>query len=220
LEAQVMMSTSVLGPRVRRSPELWLPSAPVAILLALGLGLGVLLFAVSASSPVVASVAIELRQTADLIDQHATAMTDDGQRLADHARASTGPDRDLWIGTAQHMVTDGVGLRAMARQLRASAAILGDQPTHRANASATALASQAALLRADAHAAIDHGRAMLDQATFMAALARKPESGITGSDASLMATDASRIIDAGERTLAVAARLDAGADQVRRMLGR
>ena len=58
------------------------------------------------------------------------------------------------------------------------------------------------------------------RATFMAALARKPESGITGSDASLMATDASRIIDAGDRTLAVAARLDAGADQVRRMLGR
>jgi len=54
----------------------------------------------------------------------------------------------------------------------------------------------------------------------MAALARKAESGIAGSDAALMATDASRIIDAGDRTLAVAARLDAGADQVRRMLGR
>jgi len=35
-----------------------------------------------------------------------------------------------------------------------------------------------------------------------------------------MATDATRIIDAGERTLALASRLDAGADQLRRGLGR
>lgn len=215
-----MMSTSVLGPRVQRSHQLSTPSAPVAILVAIGSGLAVLLFAVSASSPLVASVAIDLRQTADLIDQHATAMADDGQRLAAHARASTGPNRNLWIASAQHMVADGAGLRAMAQRLRASAVTLGDQPTHRANASATALASQAALLRADAHAEIDHGRAMLDQARFMAALAREAESGITESDTALMATDASRIIDAGDQTLAVAAWLDAGADQIGRMLGR
>lgn len=35
-----------------------------------------------------------------------------------------------------------------------------------------------------------------------------------------MASDATRIIDAGERILALAARLDAGADQLRRALGR
>lgn len=215
-----MTSSSVLGPRVRRSHQLSMPSAPVAILLALGLGLAVLLFAVNASSTVVASVASDLRQTADVIDQHATAMTDDGQRLADHARASTGPDRDLWIASAQHMIADGAGLRAMAQRLGASAAALGDEPAHRANATATALTFQAALLRADAHAAIDHGAAMIDQATFMAALARKAGSGITESDAALIATDASRIIDAGDRTLAVAARLDAAAEQLGRMLGR
>lgn len=196
-----------------------MPSAPVAILLALGLGLAVLLFAVTAPSAVVASVASDLRETAGLIDQHATAMTDDGQRLADHARASTGPDRDLWIASAQHMISDGAGLRAMAQRLRASAATLGDEPTHRANATATALTFQAALLRADAHAAIDHGRAMTDQATLMAALAQKAGSGITESDGALMAADASRISDAGDRTLAVAARLDVAADQVGRMLG-
>ena len=215
-----MTSTSVLGPRIRRPHQLSMPSAPVAILLAVGSGLAVLLFAVSASSTVLASVASDLGQTAGLIDQHATAMTDDGQRLADHARASTGPDRDLWIASAQHMVADGAGLRAMAQRLRASAATLGDQPTHRANATASAVAFQAALLRAEAHAAIDHGRAMIDHATFMAALAQKAGSGITESDAALMASDASRIIDAGDRTLAVAARLDAAADQVGRMLGR
>jgi hypothetical protein len=61
---------------------------------------------------------------------------------------------------------------------------------------------------------------MIDQAPILEALARKSGSGITQSDAALMATDASRIIDAGEATLAVAARLDIAADQVGRMLGR
>lgn len=215
-----MATTSVLGRRVRHSHQALLPSAPVAVLAALGVGLAILLLAVSASSGAVASVAGDLRQTADRIDRHATAMTDDGQRLADSARASTGPNRELWIASAQHMTADGVGLRAMAQRLRASALTLGDEPTHRANATASALTFQAALLRAVAQAAIDHGRAMIDQAPILEALARKSGSGITQSDAALMATDASRIIDAGQATLAVAARLDLAADQVGRMLGR
>ncbi len=215
-----MMSTSALGPRVRRSHRLPTASAPVAILVAIGSGLAVLLVAVSTFSIGVTSVAIDLRQTADLIDQHATAMADDGQRLVDHTRASTGPDRELWIASAQHMVGDGAGLHAMAQRLRVSAAKLGDQPTHRANVSTAVLVSQATLLRADGQAEIDHGRAMLGQATFMAALATKAGSGITESDAALMATNASRIIDTGERILAVAAWLDAGTEQVGRMLGR
>lgn len=215
-----MTPTSVLGRPVRRLHEASLPSAPVAILAALGVGLAVLLVVVSASSGAVVSVAGDLRQTADRIDQHATAMIDDGQRLADSARASTGPNRELWIATARHMAADGVGLRAMAQRLRASALTLGDEPTHRSNATASALGFQAALLRADARAAINHGRAMIDQAPILEALARKSGSGITESDAALMVTDASRIIDAGEATLAVAARLDVAAEQVGRMLGR
>ena len=215
-----MTSTSVLGGPVRHSHQALLPSAPAAIIAALGVGLAILLLAVSASSGAVASVASDLRQAAARIDLHATAMTDDGQRLADSARTSTGPDRDIWIATAQHLTADGVGLRAMAQRLRASALTLGDEPSHRANVTASALALQAALLRADAQAAINHGRAMLDQTPILEALARKIGSGITESDAALMASDAFRIIDAGEATLAVAARLDVAADQVGRMLGR
>jgi len=196
-----------------------MPSAPVLLLLVLTLLAGVLVFAVSAPSAV-PSVASDLLQTANVIDQHADTMTADGQRLADQARAVTGADRDLWVATAQHMISDGTSLRAMAQRLRASASVLGDEPTYRANANPPSLAAQAALLRADGQAAVDHGRLMVDQAAFMAALARRPGSGITEQDASLMATDATRIIDAGERTLALASRLDAGADQLRRGLGR
>lgn len=215
-----MISTSALARPARRSHRLSTPPAPVTILVALGLTLAVLLFAVSTSSSAVANVAGDLRQTATLIDQHATAMSADAERLADHAAASSGPDRDLWVATAQHMVGDGVGLRAMAQRLRTSAASLGDEPTHRANVTAAALAFQADLLRQDARAAIDHGRAMIEQASFMETLAQKAGSGMTETDAAMMATDASRIIDAGDRTLALAAQLDAAADQAGRMIGR
>jgi len=43
---------------------------------------------------------------------------------------------------------------------------------------------------------------------------------ITTQDVALMTSDATRIIDAGTRTLALAARLEIGADQLRRGLGR
>ena len=212
-------STSTLADRVRRSHLLSMPLAPVLVLLVLTLLAGVLVLAVSAPSAV-PSVASDLLQTANVMDQHADTMTADGQRLADQARAVTGADRDLWVATAQHMVSDGTSLRAMAQRLRASASVLGDEPTYRANANPTALVAQAALLRADGQAAADHGRLMVDQAAFMAALARRPGSGITEQDASLMATDATRLIDAGERTLGLASRLDADADQLRRGLSR
>ncbi|MDP9319615.1 MAG: hypothetical protein M3P16_00800 [Chloroflexota bacterium] len=212
-------STSTLVDRARSTHFLSTPSAPVLILLVLALLAGVFVFAVSAPSAV-PSVASDLLQTANVMDQHADTMTADGQRLADQARAVTGADRDLWVATAKHMVSDGTSLRAMAQRLRASAGVLGDEPTYRANANPVSLAAQAALLRADGQAAVDHGRLMVDQAAFMAALASRPGSGITEQDASLMATDATRIIDAGERTLALASRLDADADQLRRGLGR
>jgi hypothetical protein len=212
-------STSTVADRARRSHVLSMPSAPVLVLVVLALLAGVLVVAVSAPSAV-PSVASDLRQTATVMDQHADTMTADGQRLADQARAVTGTDRDLWVATAQHMISDGTSLRAMAQRLRASASILGDEPTYRANANPTSLVAQAALLRADGQAALDHGRLMIDQAAFMATLARRPGSGITEQDASLMATDATRIIDAGERTLALASRLDADADQLRRGLSR
>jgi hypothetical protein len=212
-------STSAIAARGRSSRFLSLPSMPVLALLVLALLAGLLMFAVNAPSAV-SSVASDLLQTANLIDQHADTMTADGQRLADEARAVTGADRDVWVATAQHMISDGTSVHAMAQRLRASASVLGDEPTYRANANPAALATQAALLRADGQAAVDHGRLMVDEAAFMGTLARRAGSGITEQDASLMAADANRIIDAGERTLALASRLDAGADQLRRGLGR
>jgi hypothetical protein len=212
-------STSAIAVRGRSSRLPSLLSMPVLVLLVLTLLAGLLVFAVNAPSAV-ASVAGDLLQTASLIDQHADTMTADGQRLADAARAVTGADRDVWVATAQHMISDGTSVHAMAQRLRASARVLGDEPTYRANADPAALGNQAALLRADGQAAVDHGRLMVDEAAFMGTLARRAGSGITEQEASLMAADANRIIDAGERTLALASRLDAGADQLRRGLGR
>lgn len=214
------LSTSTLGVQTRGSRDHSLLTPPVLILLAIGILGAALVFAVSLPTPTAPGVASDLRLTADLIDQHANAMTTDSDRLAAQARATSGADRDLWIATAQHMASDAASLNAMAQRLRASAAILGDQPTHRANASPLSLSAQAALLRADGQAAVDHGRLMVDQAAFMTTISSKPGSSFTTQDAALMASDATRIIDAGERTLALAVRLEAGADQLRRALGR
>jgi hypothetical protein len=211
------LSTSTLGVQARDSRVHSL--APVLFLLAIGLLAAGLVFAVSLPVANVRGVASDLRLTADLIDQHANVMTADADRLAAQARATNGADRGLWIATAQHMASDGASLQAMAQRLRASAAILGDQPTYRANANPLSLSAQAALLRADGQAAVDHGRLMVDQAAFMTVIASKPGSGITTQDAALMASDATRIIDAGERTLGLAVRLEVGADQLRRGLG-
>ena len=147
-------------------------------------------------------------------------MTQDGQTLADRAKAIASGDRLIWLATAQHMISDGASLRAMAQQLRASAKVLGDEPTHRANANPSTLSGQADVLRTDGQTAIDHGRAMVGQATIMAALAARPGSGITDEEAALLGADANRIIDAGQRIVTLAAHLDAGADQLRRALGR
>src|SRR5712691_5544364 len=213
-------STSTLGVPARDSRVSSHGVAPVLILLAIGLVATGLVFAVSFPVPNAVGVASDLRVTAELIDHHADAMTADGNRLAVQARATTGADRDLWIATAQHMASDATSLQAMAQRLRASAAMLGDQPTYRANANPVSLSAQATLLRADGQAAVDHGRLMIDQAAFMTVIAGKPGSTITTQDAALMASDATRIIDAGEQTLALAARLETGADQLRRALGR
>ena len=146
-------------------------TAPVLILLAVSLLALGLVFAVSLPVPNAVGVASDLRVTAELIDQHASAMTADANRLAVQARATTGADRDLWIATAQHMASDAASLQAMAQRLRASAAMLGDQPTYRANANPVSLSAQATLLRADGQAAIEHGRLMMDQAAFMTVIA-------------------------------------------------
>jgi hypothetical protein len=214
------VSTSTLGIKRQDSGARSLLTAPVLILLAIGLLAAGLAFAMSLPVPNTVGVASDLRVTADLIDQHAKVMTSDSDRLAAQAHAGSGTDRDLWIATAQHMASDGASLQAMGQRLRASAAVLGDQPTYRANASPLSLSGQATLLRADGQAAVDHGRLMIEQAAFMAVIAGKPGSSINAQDAAVLASDASRIIDAGERTLALAARLEAGADQLRRGLGR
>jgi hypothetical protein len=214
------VSTSTPTTQARDSHGLSLLSAPVLVLLAIGLLAAGLAFVVSLPAANATGVASDLRLTADLMDQHASAMIADADRLGVQARSASGADSDLWVATARHMASDGASLQAMAQRLRASAAILGDQPTYRANASPVSLSGQAALLRADGQAAVNHGRLMVDQAAFMTTIANRSGSSITTQDAALLASDAARIIDSGERTLALAARLEAGADQLRRALGR
>lgn len=221
LEAQIM---TVATPPFRGPMQQFhiplLGSAPVLIALATTALAAVLVFAVSLPTTRDPSVASDILATADAIDQHAQAMTQDGQTLADHAKAIESGNRLIWLAIAQHMISDGGGLRSMAEQLRATAKVLGDEPTHRANANPSTLSAQADGLRTDGQAAIDHGRAMVGQAAIVAELAARPGSGITDREAALMGTDANRIIDAGQRIVALAVRLDTDADQLRRALGR
>ena len=165
-------------------------------------------------------VATELRATADLIDAHATAMADHGDRLLGVATAGTGADRSLWMSEARHMISDADALRALAARLRATAAVLGERPEQHTNASAAAMSARAASLRADALAAVQHGRMMTDHAALLIDLARQPGSAVTVADAELISADAGRITLAGEDALQVASSLDVLADQLRGMLRR
>ncbi len=208
------------------------PSVPVRRyprgLLFVGIGLivvGALIVGVSVlSRPGVntteASVSSGLFETAAIIETHGAAMMDHGRRLAAAARLSTDPNRDHWIADGEHMVADGAGLIALAERLRSAARLLGGHPTSRAEVDLSMIFGEAAALIAEGRGAIDHGRAMVDHANVMVALARQPMSGITEADAALMAEDAPKIIDAGERVMRIGMTLRAFADQMRRSLGR
>jgi hypothetical protein len=163
-------------------------------------------------------VATELRATADRIDAHASAMADHGERLLAVATAGTGVDRELWMSEARHMVSDAASLRALATRLRVMAVTLGERPEQSTNASASVLSARAAALRADAMAAIEHGRIMTEHAGLMLAVARQPGSAVSVGDAELMSADAGRIIEAGQGALQVAGSLEVLADQLRGML--
>ncbi len=164
-------------------------------------------------------VARALTATADAVDEHASAMIDHGGRLATAARASAGPDRDHWIADGEHMVSDGVAMRSLAARVRASAVRLGEAPTRRAIRDPDLLRAQGTLLKGEARSAIEHGRAMGEHARVMAELAARPGSGITPADVDLMARDAGRIVDAGERVDRVCAMILAAADRMDRWLG-
>ena len=194
--------------------------APVAILVSLSLLLGVLALALSVPGAGDPSIAADLRATAATVDGHADTMTADAARLAEHAIAAPSADQALWLAQAQHMTSDAASLHALAERLRGAARTLGDHPTYQANASSVTIAATASSLRDDADAAIAHGRAMIDMAAYLTTLARRSGSGITEGDAVAIGADASRIVDAGERTLQIASRVDAGADQLQRALGR
>jgi hypothetical protein len=165
-------------------------------------------------------VATQLLSTAALIDEHAAAMTDHGERLLAAATAGTGADRAHWLGDARHMIADGATLQALATRLRTTASELGDRPEQFTNASGAMLDARAAALRADGASTIAHGHMMVDHAVLMSDLARQPGSAVTIADAQLMSGDAARIIDAGERVLHVAGSLGARADQLRGALRR
>ena len=161
-----------------------------------------------------------LNATAAVVDEHAGAMVDHGNRLLAAAQRGTGDDREHWISDAQHMIADGNGLRALAERLRVEARLLGESPSHYTNASAGTFAAKAQALRAAGQAAIEHGRAMIEHGDAMAELARQPGSSVSSVDADLMRSDSPRIVDAGERVVRVAEMLAASADQLRGLLRR
>jgi hypothetical protein len=162
-------------------------------------------------------VATELRGTAELIDAHASTMADHGDRLLVLATAASGADRSLWMSEARHLISDADALRALAVRLRLTAVTLGERPEQQTTASAGVMAARAAALRADALAAVQHGRMMTDHAALMIDLASRPGSTLTVADAELFSADAGRITAAGESALQVASSLDLLADRLRGM---
>ena len=197
-------------------------TAGAKVLLALAAALALVIAGVallSQSAPSETAVASALRSTAAQIDVHAAAMIDHGQRLAAAARAGSGPQRDHWISDGEHMVSDGAGLQALAKQLRQDATYLGEAPLQRAGIDLDMIRSEATVLRADGEAAVGHGRAMVEHGAVMAQLSRQPGSGITEADAALMSADAARIVDAGESTVRVASMLGSAVDRYSRSLG-
>lgn len=215
----MITSTSSLGQRAVLARAAGRSLTPVTILAALAFVTAALALAASEPFASTTGVATELRAAAVAIDEHAATMTADAERLAQVARSAGGPDQAVWLARAQHMSSDAESLHAFARRLRASAAALGDEPARRVNASANTLATHAQLLTADAQATIAHGRAMMDDATYLATLAT-PGRTVTEADAAVVRVNAMRIVDAGERTLRIATRVNAGADQLQRAFGR
>jgi len=209
------MPTRVGTPRLGRT-------AAAKVVLALGAALVLVIASVALlnqSAPSETAVASALRSTAAQIDEHAGAMIDHGQRLAAAARAGNGPQRDHWISDGEHMVSDGIGLQALAKQLRQDATYLGEAPLQRAGIDLDMIRTEATVLKADGEAAVGHGRAMVEHGALMAQLSRQPGSGITEADASLMSADAARIVDAGESTVRMASMLQSAVDRYSRSLG-
>lgn len=168
-------------------------------------------------SPVQGGVRTQLRSTADLIDAHASAMADHGERLLVAVTAGTGVDRTLWMGEARHMISDAEWLRTLASRMRVTGATLGERPEQSTNASAAVLSARAVALRADGIAAVEHGRMMTAHAALMIEVARGPGSVVSVADAELMSVDAAHITEAGQSALQVAGSLEVLADQLRHM---
>lgn len=209
-------------PDVRPSPSAPQAAAPLLLAAVAGFALvsGLLILALSASVPAdTTTVGSWLRETATLLDGHAAAMIDDGNGIMAAAQASTGPDRDHWAADSAQMVVEGRNLLALGQRLRASATLLGEQPTQRAREDLGLIKGEGLSLRADGQAAVAHGQAMVEHRRLMVTLAARPGSGITPADAALMEQDASRIVDAGTRISRTADALLVAVGRLRRSLG-
>lgn len=162
--------------------------------------------------------AASIRDTAAVVDAHGTAMIEIGERVSDAASASTAADRATWAAYGQHLISDGRGLHDLAQRLRDTATVAETDPLHKGyHIALDALAARWQALRADGVATADHGR-------FMVVLADEMSSGvaagtITAEDQRALASSASGMIDAGERTVHAADLLIASTDQMQRWTG-
>jgi hypothetical protein len=163
-------------------------------------------------------VAATIRDTAGLVDAHANAMIDIGQRITATATASTASDRITWIAYGQHMISDGQGLHALGARLRDTATVAEADPLHTGhNVALAALRARWEELRSDGQATATHGRVMVTMAQEMSS---GVQTGmITADDAKAIRDASAGMVDAGERTVRAANMLLASIDQMQRWMG-
>jgi hypothetical protein len=166
-----------------------------------------------------ASMGIEVRQTAALVDEHASAMVRIGERIVASATGSTAPSRLVWIAYGQHMISDGKVLTDLAARISSTATVAETDPLHGSNAglSAAVLQSRWEQLRADGRATATHGRVMIQMADQLGGAVR--DGILTDADVQQIRAASAGMVDAGDRCAGAAGMLLASADQMQRWMG-
>lgn len=202
-------------------PDLWHrrfgPS--LALVLVLIPFAAVLTFAALSAAPAdETDVAQSLRDTASLVDAHASSMLVVGQRITAAATASNVSDRAAWIAYGQHLVSDGQTLQGLSARLRDDAAVAASDPLHSGrNVPIAALQARWQDLQRDAQATAQHGRVM--QSISLELAPAIAEGIVSADDAKTLQGASTGMVDAGEQTVRDANILLASTDQMQRWMG-
>lgn len=210
-----MAIATVRLPRVR--PDIWHRKFGPA--LALGLVFlpfaAILVWAFSAPPVDSRALAASIRESADLVDEHAAAMIRVGERVAVAAQAA---NDKVWTAYGAHLVSDGKSLERLAVSLRDTAVVAEADPMHtgRVDVAAAILETRWEQLRVDGRATALHGSVMVEQARTMASA---PRSIVTAADLAELESVSRGMIEAGERTARIAETLLSSTSRIQRWLG-